>query len=63
MERSSRSAAGGSFDDTGGAGMSSSWEQHYGDGDIDLDLSSLTPSYTRTDKGESERGHREGNIQ
>ncbi|CAM9463438.1 unnamed protein product [Ectocarpus sp. 4 AP-2014] len=50
MERSSRSAAGSSFDDTGGAGTSSSWEQHYGDGDIDLDLSSLAPSYTRTDK-------------
>ncbi|CAM9810129.1 unnamed protein product [Ectocarpus sp. 12 AP-2014] len=50
MERSSRSAAGSSFDDTGGAGTTSSWEQHYGDGDIDLDLSSLAPSYTRTDK-------------
>ncbi|CAB1098187.1 unnamed protein product [Ectocarpus sp. CCAP 1310/34] len=50
MERSSRSAAGSSFDDTGGAGTSSSWEQHYDDGDIDLNLSSLAPSYTRTDK-------------
>ncbi|CAM9379568.1 unnamed protein product [Ectocarpus sp. 6 AP-2014] len=50
MERSSRSAAGSSFDGTGGPGTSTSWEQHYGDGDIDLDLSSLAPSYTRTDK-------------
>ncbi|CBJ31487.1 hypothetical protein Esi_0260_0006 [Ectocarpus siliculosus] len=50
MERSSRSAAGSSFDGTGGPGTSTSWEQHYGDGDIDLDLSSLVPSYTRTDK-------------
>ncbi|CBJ31485.1 hypothetical protein Esi_0260_0003 [Ectocarpus siliculosus] len=50
MERSSRSSAGSSFDGTGGPGTSTSWEQHYGDGDIDLDLSSLAPSYTRTDK-------------
>ncbi|CAM9574851.1 unnamed protein product, partial [Ectocarpus sp. 8 AP-2014] len=51
METPSRSAAAGSsFDDTGGAGTLSSWEQHYGNGDIDLDLSSLAPSYTRTDK-------------
>lgn len=67
MERSSSSGAGGgptSYDDTtGGSGSSTSREQHYGDEGIDLDLSSLTQSYTRTDKGKAERGHREGGME